>query len=1396
MRKQFLLVALGFSVLWSNSALSYLGEKDLKYKENKDKISQSKAAGCAPATAKLYLEFNDVRCLIENGGSMFQDRAAGVAAYEIPKVADGGTKHYAIYAGALWMGGTDINGQLKLAAIRFRRGNDFWSGPLTVTPGSGNFNPFNPQGNDAFKDFGEATITPEQCLAYDKFYTIRKAEVIAFNSWFEACNPGLPGVPVVDVSCNDVEVPSNEVLNRIENWPAHGDVSNGQDYYLAPFYDRDADGNYNPLTAGDYPWYDDILERDDIECGADRRISLFGDETHWWVFNDKGNIHTETSGEPIGMEIRAQAFAFATNDEINRMTFYNYELINRGTQTLYETYFSQFLDADVGNFSDDYAGCDVSRGLGYMYNGDNNDETNGQNAGYGLNPPAIGVDFFEGPYKDPDGKDNGYYPSSLLDAIADSGIVYKGIGIGFGDSIIDNERFGMTRFTYFTGSDAVFPYQDPTNAAQYYNFMKGKWANGSDLVYGGLGYAGSSGATSTLSTYMFPGESDPLGWATNGVYVNDTWDETTANNPPKDRRFVQSAGPFTLKPGAVNNITVGIVYGRGFDGDLFSSVRALKRADTKAQALFDACFKIFDPPMAPKLSIQELNNEVILMLDNPGLAHNNYKEKYLVEDEINITIDTLADGSEPDRFYRFEGYQIFQLKNSSTSISDISDPTKAQLVAQCDIENGVSRIINFEFDESLGFAVPVEKVNGTNNGIKHTFSITEDFFALGERTLVNYKTYYYVAIAYAYNNFLEYNPNDPLLLGGQQTPYVSSRLGYDGGSIAAVSAIPHNPISEAGGTVQSVEYGTTPRITRLDGTGNGGRNLELTQESTDYIVANGFMDNPTYDYGAGPINVKVVDPLNVADGYFECIFDDSGYNSTGDNGADSAVWTINRYDKKDGVLLESITGSVNILQDNEEVIPQWGVSVQINQIKYTGTTTAQTTKPITSSIDFADSSKRWLSFITDQDGFYFNNWIRSGTTADTALDASPIYTVPACYSDEMIGEVALDEEKLFTSLVGGGVAPYRLTGYQCDFMPFAYYNNPTLSSNSGVERTAARLAFLPSVDIVLTSDQSKWTRCPVIELGRDENTNYGNAKPGALRKSPSVGKDGQADNTGTGMSWFPGYAIDVETGARLYMAFGENSFLGLDNGSDMIWNPTDRFVDNSGNAIAGGQHPIYVFSHNNQTINKSNTSYDFPYYNPNNESVNEVYDLMQLVETGSSTAKRRLYGSMSWIANTILERDQELLSTAVTIKLRVEKEYKKFVATGVNNGLPMYSWSMNDIYTQTGRDTQLAKVLDIINVVPNPYYAFSEYERNRLDTKVKITNLPEVCTVSIYGVNGKLIRTFKKDSPQTYLDWDLNNHSGIPIASGIYLIHVDIPDIGEKVIKFLGGSRQVDLQNL
>lgn len=1424
MKKQITAIVLGATaMLWSGSVLAYVGPND----HPEQGSIGGKGANCSPATAKITMAFNDVSALIEQGGSMWQNRATKVSAYEVP--AGSGLK--VIFAGALWMGGTDVNGQLKLAGLTFRTGNDFWPGPLSVNPGSGTYDPSSPVGPDAIRDFGQATIDADQCLAYDKFYTIRKSEVIQYSSWWEACN----GPNADPALCDAATKPSNDVLNRIYAWPAHGDVGRGQDYWLAPFYDNPngpsgVDGIYNP-DDGDTPWYDDILNRDDIECGVDRRISLFGDETHWWVFNDNGNIHGESNGDPIGMEIRAQAFAFATNDEVNRMTFYNYEMINRGTQELTDTYFAQYIDSDVGNYNDDYTGCDVSRGLGFMYNGDNYDENNGGNLGYGDNPPAVGCDFFEGPYQDADGIDNvGPYFDDVLDewqipsvadAKAGNGIVYTGIGVGYSDGIVDNERYGMRLFTYYTNGAAP-AVSDPSSANQFYNYMSGYWADGQQMVFGGTGYPGSPGSTITPSTYMFPGDSDPLHWATDGNDMGWDWtevDQDGAGNgtDAADRRFVQSAGPFTLTPGAVNNITVGIVFGRGSDGSALGSVAAMKTADTKAQALFDACFRILEPPYAPKLTIQELENELVLVLTNP-LGSNNFKETYHEEDKINIVDPSL------DRYYTFEGYQIYQLVNDEASVSDVGNTEKARLVAQCDIKNDIVDIVNFEFDEALGFSIPTLKVDAKNEGIRHSFLMTEDAFAQGTKKLVNHKTYYYVAIAYAHNEYEHYDPNDPLALDGQKTPYISSRLAYDGGSIKSVAGIPHNPAPEADGTVQSIEYGSGPLIRRLDGFGNGGRAIDLTESSVSTIISSGYMENPVYDYGRGPINIKVVDPLNVVDGYFECKFHTYSVSST--NAADTASWTIYRYDQEGGVFLDSVSSDMTIGikpatgsfygSNNEQIIAHWGVSVQINQEPYyfpegaSGGPEYKTTDLLEASITYSDSSKRWLSGVSDNDAYYPTNWIRSGEYDPTHGNTDPSdddctpsgagyvdYLDPCNYVDEL----TIDVKKDWANILGGTVAPHRLVGYQSSYMPMAYYNYSAPSA----ARKNSSLSFLPSVDIVITSDKSKWTRCPVIELGRESAFNVGNAKPGQMRKSPSVDKNGNPDGTGTtGMGWFPGYAIDIESGARLYMAFGENSFLVTDNGADMIWNPSERLLDDAGGPIMGGMHPIYVFSYGHRSKNNFPLAYDYPAYIPSdaeNLATNSLYNEMLDIEANNTTTKRNVYGSISWVAYPLLAPTSTLLSSDVKISLRVGKEYKNFTnidspTGGPNAGKPMYSWSMDDIKTVTGSSDQLTSILDLINVVPNPYYAYSEYERNRLDTRVKITNLPERCTVKIYTVNGKLVRTFKKDSPITSLDWDLNNQKGIPVAGGVYLIHVEVPDIGEVILKFFGGMRQVDLQGI
>jgi hypothetical protein len=47
----------------------------------------------------------------------------------------------------------------------------------------------------------------------------------------------------------------------------------------------------------------------------------------------------------------------------------------------------------------------------------------------------------------------------------------------------------------------------------------------------------------------------------------------------------------------------------------------------------------------------------------------------------------------------------------------------------------------------------------------------------------------------------------------------------------------------------------------------------------------------------------------------------------------------------------------------------------------------------------------------------------------------------------------------------------------------------------------------------------------------------------------------------------------------------------------------------------------------------------------------------------------------------------------------------------------------------------------------------------------------------------------------TSVDWDLKNHKGLPIAGGVYLIHIKADGVGEKLIKWFGALRPVDLNS-
>ncbi len=138
-----------------------------------------------------------------------------------------------------------------------------------------------------------------------------------------------------------------------------------------------------------------------------------------------------------------------------------------------------------------------------------------------------------------------------------------------------------------------------------------------------------------------------------------------------------------------------------------------------------------------------------------------------------------------------------------------------------------------------------------------------------------------------------------------------------------------------------------------------------------------------------------------------------------------------------------------------------------------------------------------------------------------------------------------------------------------------------------------------------------------------------------------------------------------------------------------------------------------------------------------------------------------------------------------------------------NNGFPLYAFSTKGLapiaLTDAANYSDVNNsLLDQIVVTPNPYYGYAGYEGGRLDTRVRIVNLPQRATISIYSTDGSLIRTLTKDDSNPYVDWDTRNSKGLAISSGMYLFHVQAKTgqnvvIGEKVIRWFGAMRPVDL---
>lgn len=1308
-QKLTLILALGFTAVTVNAAeiknFSKGGnsKQDALYSNGLAQFANT----CKAASQSADLDINNVRTRILNGGDMWWD--LNNPRYEIPKVTDANSvRKHSLFAGALWIGGLGSDGNLRIAAMTYRQtGNDFWPGTLDTT---------------------NVSTDPTRCEAWDKMYKVTRAELL------------------------DQQLTGNVSAN-ILNWPAAGNPntpygSNQNNNSLANFIDPNNPSNntvYDPLN-GCYPVLDNTREF------AKNTPKDQPDQMIWFAYNDRGNVHSETGGIPIGLELQTTAFAFQTNDEVNNMTFYTTKIINRGFETLSQTYFGQWVDADLGNYADDYVGCDVGRSLGYCYNGDDNDEGV---LGYGLNPPSIGVDFFEGPTDT-------------------SGI-----------------QLGMGAFVYYNNnSDPVNG--NPNAAIDFYNYLQAKWQNGNDVTFGGNGVGGS-----VKTKFMFDDCTNP---ATANL---PCWNEYSAGNSPADRRFLQSAGPFTLKSGATNKVTIGVVWAKTTSGGARGSLKLLKLASDKAQKLFNNKFDIADGPEPPTVEIQELENSLVMKFLDTKITEG-YQED--IKNEANQVIK-----------YRFQGYMIYQLKDGSVSNTELNNIDKAVLVGQCDVKDNVAQMINQEFDPTVSANIPKEKVNGANAGIFHTLHITEDAFATGSsKALVNFKTYYYLVLAYGYPS------NDPAKLEPEQ--FLASR------NTVKLSAIPHKTSPEQFGSLQQSNYGDGPILKQLEGRGNGGQILEFSKSTIDEILANNKSNEPVYIGGRGPVNIKIVDPLLVPKADFEFQFIENYKDRVKplgttlkyqDSISAKAYWRIVNLTTNDTVFAdtsmeartETIVGKSRYggaVKKNRN-LRDWGMAVEIIQPPVPGKNQyLETTNGFLGyEVKFEDDSRRWLTALADQDVSGFANgqlltpfnWIRSGTKVTTAIDL---------YNDDFSAESdpnhqgldSYDPYEAFEKIWDRRIAPYALAArVQGASSKGELTFGPAWGGSSITDNPISELA---SVQFVITPDVRKWTRCVVLEMGEESSLNEGGMAKMNLRYHPSikpVHSNGvfqrwETDGSDMGRSYFPGYAVNLETGERLNIAFGEDSYLPGENGNDMIWNPTSNYANTNTYYNFGGKHFIYIMG--SYPGGLANRTFKGPIYD---EGL--MYQTMLASAPNTSPAsleKRKVLSQAMWVIPAMAERGYTLKDgvppTEVSFRINMRKPYNKVSPTvGASNKdtmVPRYTFNTESVYNNVNAETG-KKAVNLINIVPNPYYATSEYESSPVENKVKITNLPPKATVSIYTLSGTLVRRIKKDDLLTFADWDLKNDNKVPIASGFYIIHVDCGDLGEKILKWYGVMRQLDL---
>lgn len=339
-----------------------------------------------------------------------------------------------------------------------------------------------------------------------------------------------------------------------------------------------------------------------------------GDQAIFFMFNDDNLTHN-SGGEKFKIEVHGLAYSYNNpNDSaLNQTVFVNYEIFNRSVNNFHNVYFGSFCDMDLGYSMDDYIGCDSILNMFYTYNSGLSDGT-GTNGQYGSPAPAQGAMFLNHP---------------------------------------------ISRFLYFTNGSTFIG--EPQGANGYYNYLIGKWNDGSPMTYGGIGYNG------TISTnFMFTGIPEEN--------FND-WNEYALGNEPGDRRGVMSVGPFTMNAGEMICVDLAFPFARDYEGTNLTSIALLRERSQSIQSFYNQQDFICDMPHVGTIEYSDKANINIFPNPNNGLFNvtipehmNNSKiEIYSVLGQLILSKQLNSEHTWLD-FGKNKGIYLFVLVNEQGNI--------------------------------------------------------------------------------------------------------------------------------------------------------------------------------------------------------------------------------------------------------------------------------------------------------------------------------------------------------------------------------------------------------------------------------------------------------------------------------------------------------------------------------------------------------------------------------------------------------------------------------------------------------------------------------------------------------------------------------------------------------